>query len=262
MKKMNRNWMVLSALLISAQFAQAGTLATVNGKVITDADLNAMMSEMTEAQKSVFLKTANARQDLINKLVDQELVFQDAQAKKIESSQEYQAALSNFKKQAMMNILVQKTLAPKVTTQAIKAFYEKNKIKYNTDQVHAQHVLLATEKEAKEVLAEVSKPNADFQKIAESKSKDPSAKNNRGDLGYFSREGFEPAFVDAAFSTKVGEISGPVKTIYGYHVIKVLDYKIGKTPELAEVEQRVRLDLQRDILQTYVAGLRGKAKIK
>jgi len=202
MKKMTQKWLVLSAVLMSAQFAQAGTLATVNGKVISDEDLNAVFAEMTESQKSVYAKNANARNDLISKLIDQELVYQDAQAKKIESSKEYQAALNTFKKQAMMNILIQKNLAPKVTTNAIKEYFAKNKVKYNSDQVHAQHILVPTAKEAEAILAEVKKAGADFQKIAEAKSKDPSAKNNRGDLGFFSREGFESAFVDAAFSMK------------------------------------------------------------
>lgn len=172
------------------------------------------------------------------------------------------AEQGGFKKQALVNILVQKQLAPKITNDAVKTYYTKNKIRYSTDQVHAQHILVGTEKEAQEILAEVKKQGVDFQKIAENKSKDPSAKNNRGDVGYFSRDMFDPAFVDAAFTTKVGEIVGPVKSTFGYHVIKVVDRKIGKNPEFAEVEQKVRADLQRETLQGYVAGLKLKAKIK
>ncbi len=131
-----------------------------------------------------------------------------------------------------------------------------------TDQIHALHILLPSEQEAAAVLAEVKKPGADFQKIAESKSKDPSAKNNRGDLGFFTRDNLDPAFSDAAFATKVGDIAGPVKSAFGYHVIKVLDRKIGKSPEFAEVEQKVRMDFQRELLQNYVSALKSKAKIK
>ena len=122
--------------------------------------------------------------------------------------------------------------------------------------------MVGTEKEAQEILAEVKKSGVDFQKVAETKSKDPSAKNNRGDVGYFSRDMFDPAFVEASFSSKVGEIVGPVKSAFGYHVIKIVDRKVGKNPEFAEVEQKVRTDLQRETLQAYVAALKLKAKIK
>lgn len=263
MKKMTLNLIALSAFVLTFySVAQAGTVATVNGKVITDEDLSALVANLPEVQKDKLLKEPATRKQLVDNLIDQELMYQDATAKKVETSKEYLSALAAFKKQALVNILVQKQLAPKITTDAVKSYYAKNKIRYSTDQVHAQHVLVATEKEAQEVLAEVKKAGTDFQKVAETKSKDPSAKNNRGDVGYFSRDMFDPAFVDAAFTTKVGEIVGPVKSAFGYHVIKVVDRKVGKNPEFAEVEQKVRTDLQRDTLQAYVSGLKMKAKIK
>jgi len=263
MKNMTKNLFMLSALVFALQFAQAGTIATVNGKVITDEDLQAVIANIPEVQKSTILKEGPARKQLVQDLINQELVYQEAIAKKMESTKEYATALSAFKKQALMNILIQKQLAPKITSAAVKEFYEKNKTKYNTDQVHAQHILLSTEKEALDVVAEAKRVGADFQKLAETRSKDPTAKNNRGDIGYFSRsEMFDPAFIEASFATKVGEITGPVKTGFGYHVIKVVDRKLGKNPEFAEIEQKVRTDLQRETLQAYVSGLKAKAKIK
>ena len=263
MKKMTLNLIALSALVLTFySVAQAGTVATVNGKVITDEDLQALVANLPEVQKGNLLKDSATRKQLVENLIDQELMYQDATAKKVETSKEYISALNAFKKQALVNILVQKQLAPKITEEAVKSYYSKNKIKYSTDQVHAQHILLSSEKEAQEVLAEVKKSGTDFQKVAESKSKDPSAKNNRGDIGYFSRDMFDPAFVEAAFTSKVGEIVGPVKSAFGYHVIKIVDRKVGKNPEFAEVEQKVRTDLQRETLQGYVAALKLKAKIK
>jgi peptidyl-prolyl cis-trans isomerase C len=262
MKKMTLNLIALSALVLTFySVAQAGTIATVNGKVITDEDLQSLVANLPEVQKSNLLKDSATRKQLVDSLIDQELMYQDAMAKKVESSKEYVAALAAFKKQALVNILVQKQLAPKITNEAVKSFYAKNKIKYATDQVHAQHILLGTEKEAQDVLAEAKK-GADFQKLAESKSKDPSAKNNRGDLGYFGRDNFDPAFVEASFTSKVGDIVGPVKSAFGYHVIKIVDRKVGKNPEFAEVENKVRADLQRETLQGYVSALKLKAKIK
>jgi parvulin-like peptidyl-prolyl isomerase len=253
---------VFTALAVLTVSAQAATVATVNGHAITDADLNALVATLPMHQRDNMLKEPALRNQLIQNLVDQELMVQDATARKVEATKEYRDAISTFHKQALVNILVEKQLTPKVTDAAVKNFFNKNKIRYSSDQVHAEHILLATEKEAQAVMAEVKKPGVDFQKVAESRSKDPTAKNNRGDLGFFGRGEYDQNFVDAAFGGKVGEVVGPVKSPFGYHVIKVVDRKIGKIPEFAEVETKVRNDLQREVLQTYVDGLRRKAKIK
>jgi peptidyl-prolyl cis-trans isomerase C len=239
---------VFTALAVLTVSAQAATVATVNGHAITDADLNALVATLPMHQRDNMLKEPALRNQLIQNLVDQELMVQDATARKVEATKEYRDAISTFHKQALVNILVEKQLTPKVTDAAVKNFFNKNKIRYSSDQVHAEHILLATEKEAQAVMAEVKK--------------DPTAKNNRGDLGFFGRGEYDQNFVDAAFGGKVGEVVGPVKSPFGYHVIKVVDRKIGKIPEFAEVETKVRNDLQREVLQTYVDGLRRKAKIK
>jgi peptidyl-prolyl cis-trans isomerase C len=262
MKKQALNFLLTSTFaLMIQQAAFAGNVATVNGKAITDEDLQNVVSSIPEVQKQNLLKQPWTRKQLISNLIDQELMYQDALAKKIDTSKEFINAVNAFKKQALVNLLVQKQLAPKVNNEVVKNHYSKFKINYNTDQVHAQHILLESEKEAQAILAEVKKPGADFQKIAEANSKDPSAKNNRGDLGFFSRDMFDPSFVQAAFGTKIGEITGPIKTSFGYHVIKVVDRTTGKTPEFEEVESKVRTDVQREILQAYVSGLKSKAKI-
>lgn len=241
--------------------ANATTVATVNGKAITDDDLKASVSTLPTQQQERVIKDPVTRAQIIQSLIDQELLVEDAVAKKLENSKEYKDALAQFRKQALSNLLVKMQLAPKVTDTAVKGYFEKNKIRYGGDQVHAQHILLATQEEAGQVLAEAKK-GGDFQKIAETKSKDPSAKNNRGDVGFFGRDTFDPAFTDAAFAAKVGDIVGPVKTPFGFHVIKIIDRKVGKTPEYVEVEQKVRGDYQREVLQAYLGDLRKKAKIK
>ncbi len=242
--------------------AMGATVATVNGKIITDEDLNAAVSSLPQYQKDLALKDPNARKSLINDLVDQELMMEDATAKKVDQTKEYKDAFASMHKQVLINALVQKQLAPKVTDAAVKEYYAKNKTRYSTDEVHAQHILLGTQKEAEEVLAEVKKPGVDFQKVAETRSKDPSAKNTRGDVGFFSRTMFDQAFTDAAFGASTGDIVGPVKTAFGWHIIKVIDRKVGKVLDFAEVEQRVRADYQRQLLKDYVVSLRRNAKIK
>jgi peptidyl-prolyl cis-trans isomerase C len=261
---MKRTYQGMSALFGVAMSlsATAGTVATVNGKAITDEDLSAAVSTLPQYQKDIAMKDPNARKQLIQDLVDQELMVQDATAKKIEATKEYKEAFNNSRKQVLINTLVQKQLSPRITEASVKDFYNKNKSRYSTDEVHAQHILLSTNKEAEEILSEVKRPGVDFQKIAETRSKDPSAKNTRGDVGYFSRTMFDQAFTDAAFGANAGDIVGPIKTAFGWHVIKVVDRRAGKVLDFVEVEQRVRADLQRELLRNYVMELRKKAKVK
>lgn len=103
--------------------------------------------------------------------------------------------------------------------------------------------------------------DADFQALAEKHSKDPSAKNNRGDLGFFGRDRMVPEFTEAAFSADDGQVVGPIKTSYGYHVIKVIERKMGKPLSLSDVQYRVRSDLFQSVRQDYVGKLRQQAKI-
>ena len=239
----------------------AGVLASVNGKSITDEDFQALIAGLPMHQRDLAQKDPNTRKRIIQDLVDQELMVQEAVGDKLDASKEFRDALQVMRKQALVNLLVSKKLYPRVNEASVKEFYQRNKTRYSTDQVHAQHILLATQAEAESVLAE-AKRGGDFQRLAEQRSKDPSAKTTRGDVGYFSRNMFDEAFTRAAFGAGIGEVVGPVKTSFGFHVIKVVDRKIGKTPDFVEVEQQVRADVQRELLRQYVTELRRKAKIK
>jgi peptidyl-prolyl cis-trans isomerase C len=240
----------------------AGVIATVNGKTITDDSYQALIANLPQHQKELAVKDTATRKQIIQDLIDQELMVQEAGAEKLDSTKEFKEAVDAMRKQALVNAVVARKLAPKVTNQAVRDFFERRKTKYSTDQVHAQHILLGTEKEAFEVLSEVKKAGVDFQKVAETRSKDPTAKNTRGDVGFFSRNMFDQGFTEAAFGANIGDIVGPVKTAFGFHVIKVVDRKIGKVPEFTEVEQTVRVDYQRDLLKNFVVDLRRKAKNK
>jgi parvulin-like peptidyl-prolyl isomerase len=150
-----------------------------------------------------------------------------------------------------------------MTDSAAKKYYEANKNHYSTDQVHAMHILLADEEKAKEVLKLAKAKDADFQALAAKYSRDPSAKNNRGDVGVFGRNApFDPVFMDAAFGANEGEIVGPVKTSFGYHIIKVVEKKLGKAMTFDEVEMRVKQDLGRTLKQAYVGKLKKEAKVQ
>jgi peptidyl-prolyl cis-trans isomerase C len=239
------------------------TVAKVNGKSITDADVKQALGQLNEGQRDNVLKDPNSKRQVVNNLIDQELLTQEGEKEKLDQDADYKEAMANFHKQYLATRVLQKNVGSKLTDAAAKKYYEAHKYRYTTDQVHAMHILVSDEKEAQDLLkkAKAKATDADFQDLAEKYSKDPSAKNNRGDLGFFGRDRMVPEFTDAAFSGKDGEIVGPIKTTYGYHIIFVKEKRMGKPLEFDEVELRVKNDLRQDVTSAYVSNLKKQAKV-
>ena len=234
----------------------------VNGKSITDKEMKAALSGMGDSQRNAILSDPQSRRQVFDNVVTQDLLISEAEKSKVEQSTEFKDAMSNFKRQLMVNAMIDRATSGKLGDSAMKKFYEANKIKYNTDRVHVAHILVNDELQAKDILKKASEKGADFAKLAEQYSKDPSAKNNRGDLGFIGHDSaFIEEFKDAAFSGKTGELVGPLKTTFGYHIIKVIESKPGKLMTYDEVEARVRNDLRQQLIQTYIQNLRKDAKI-
>lgn len=243
----------------SAVFAME--VAHVNGTVLTDREVNSALNGLNEGQRKSVLRDENAKRQVLNTLIDQELLEQEAKKEKLDQDREFNAALETFKKEYLANRVLQKNIGPKLSESAAKKFYENNKLRYSTDQLHAMHILVSDESRAREILKMAQEPGADFQALAEKYSKDPSAKNNRGDIGFFGRAQMVPDFTNPAFAAKDGEIIGPIRTSYGYHVIKVVERKAGNILEYSDVESRVKGDLQTQVTRTYLENLRKDAKV-
>ncbi len=264
-KSFKMKWLigsVLAGALASVAAFAAISIATVNGKTITEKDLMGALTGLNEGQKANVMKDPNSRKQVLSNVIDQEVLVTEAEKEKLDQDQEYKDALANFRKQYLTSKVLQKNLANKVTDSTAKKYYEAHKSRYSSDLVHAQHILVSDEQQAREIMKKAKEPNADFQELAEKNSKDPSVKNNRGDLGFFGRDKMVPEFTEPAFEAKEGQIIGPIKTQYGYHIIKVIEKKIGKPLDYAEVEYRVRSDLRNEIAQNYVNQLRSQAKVQ
>jgi peptidyl-prolyl cis-trans isomerase C len=236
-------------------------VARVNGRVLTEKDMTAVLSGMNDGMRASLLSDKASRNQIIETLIDQELLAERAEKEGLDKTQEYKDALENFRKQFLSQRLLALRMEPKVTDSAAKKYFESNKMLFSTEVIVAQHILLENEAEAKDVLAKAKAAGADFQALAEKFSKDPSAKNNRGDLGAFTRDRMVPEFTNAAFSAKIGEIVGPVKTSFGWHIIKVTDKKPGQVLGYEEVELKVKSTLRNIYAQQLVAELRKSAKV-
>ena len=149
-----------------------------------------------------------------------------------------------------------------VTDDAMKKVYaEATKQMGEEQEVHARHILVETEDEAKAVLADLKK-GGDFAAIAKEKSKDPGSKESGGDLGYFTKDQMVPEFAEVAFKLDKGQLSDPVKTQFGWHVIKVEDKRNQPVPEFDKVKEQIETYVVRKAQADLVTKLRGEAKIE
>ncbi len=254
---------VFSLGLSTVPHANAVDIATVNGKAITDSDLISALAGMNEGQRQSFLRDPANRREVVQGLIDQELVISEGEKAKLDQEPEYKKALAQFRKQYLAARMMERSLAGKMTEAGARKWYDAHKAEYSTDRVMAQHILLSSEAEARDLLVKVNANGADFMELAEKFSKDPSAKNNRGDVGAITRESpLDPSFKSAAFNTSVGSVTGPVRTAFGYHIIKVTDRTVGRVLDYAEVELRVKNDYRSALVREWITKLKTGAKIK
>jgi peptidyl-prolyl cis-trans isomerase C len=198
---------------------------------------------------------------LVEYLVERHLLAQAAVKEGMADTEEYKERLAFYQAKALRDAYFNSKIKPSITDEEVKAAYEKEATKVKvSERVRARHILVQTEKEAKDVLARLNKGEK-FEDIAKQASLDGS-KDYGGDLGYFAAEEMVPEFSKAAFGLKVGEISQPVKTDYGWHVIKLEDRKQGGAQPFDQVKAGVKAVLMRKKVQDEVTALRKQAKIE
>lgn len=194
-------------------------------------------------------------------LVERHLLAQLAVKEGIADTDEYKRRLALYQAKALRDAYFFQKIRPQVTEEEIKAAYDTESAKVaQTERVRARHVLLATEKEAIDIIARI-KAGEKFEDLAKKYSLDGS-KDYGGDLGYFTAPEMVPEFSKAAFALKVGEISQPVKTDFGWHVIKLEDRKLGAAQPYDQVKAAIRNVLLRKKVQETMDELRKTAKVE
>lgn len=200
---------------------------------------------------------------LLEKAIVTKLVSSKGYAQKLQNDPEVKDRLKDLEAQVVADIYIRKTVQPKITEEKIKARYDELAAKFKPeDEVRARHILVPTEKEAEDLLKQI-KDGADFAKLASEKSKDTGSVKQGGDLGYFTRSAMVKPFADAAFGMKVGDISDkPVKTDFGYHIIKLEDRRKSSAPPLAEVKDQIMNQVGQDLVQEMIKDMQSSAKIE
>ncbi|NLX62414.1 MAG: peptidylprolyl isomerase [Tissierellia bacterium] len=199
-------------------------LASVNGKDITEQDVYGFINQLP-AQTATQFKTPEGMATIVKELVNQELMYLDAMEKGLNEEEDFINELEKVKASILKQYAIRKLLADvKVTEEEILEFYKNEKDNFiEPEKVRAKHILVETEEKAKEILEEI-KNGLSFEEAAKKHSTCPS-KTVGGDLGEFPRGKMVPEFEEAAFALEEGEISQPVKSQFGYHLIKLVSKK-------------------------------------
>ena len=215
-------------------------LAIVNGEKITIADLQAALANVPPQWHQL---PPNVIYPLmLDQLIDQKGILIAARKEGLEKKPDVQRLMAVASDTVLQNAWLSQQVMPHLTDDAIEQYYEQNYAnKPPEEEVHARQILVQTKAEAEAVIKKL-KAGANFAQLAAEVSKDKgSASQNGGDLGWFRKSDMVPAFANAAFSMKKGEISStPVKSQYGYHIIQVLGIRMVPVPKLDEVKNKIR----------------------
>ena len=281
MKAINTAKLIAAVLCAAALFGcQGGTpsadskteakkegqvLAEVNGGSITTGDFNRELKNLPEYLKAM-ADTPEGRKEMLDTMVIRELILQQATKDGLDKGPEIEDKMRDLKKR----LIVESFLKKKVETESqvsdadLQKFYEQNKEKFKTgEQIKASHILVKTEKEARDILAKI-KAGGNFEELAKKNSVDSSAAKG-GDLGWFGKGSMVPVFEKAALALKEGQVSDVVKSDFGFHVIKLTGKRAAGIRPLEEVKDQIKGAImptkQQEVFQKIKEELKKSAKI-
>ncbi|MEW6644537.1 MAG: peptidylprolyl isomerase [Pseudomonadota bacterium] len=234
-------------------------IAKVNGSEIRESDITVAEEEL--APSLAQMDPATKRENIIKFLIDMKIAAKAAEDKKVQDRDDFKKRLTFARDRLLMDSLLATEGKAATTDEAMRKVYDDAAKQIASEQeVRARHILVESEDEAKQVIEELKK-GADFAELAKKKSKDPGASDG-GDLGFFTKEQMVPEFSAAAFALEPGKISDPVKSQFGWHVIKVEEKRNRKPPEFDQVKGQIETYVTRKAQAEYVTKLHDSAKIE
>jgi peptidyl-prolyl cis-trans isomerase C len=241
--------------------AEDPVVAIVDGAEVRRSEVEAMAQALPEQYRQVPLPQIYGM--LLDRTIDFRLLSNAAEEQDLAEDRDVQTALEQARAGILRDAFVRQKIEEGTTAEKLRARYDelKDDEGFSQEEVHARHILVGSEDEAKEVIAALA-GGADFATLAGERSVDPSGRSNGGDLGFFRRDQMVPEFAEAAFALEPGQrTQEPVQTQFGWHIIEVVERRSG-TPAFEETEPRLRQELAREIVLALVADLRGEAEIQ
>ena len=221
-------------------------LATVEGKAITDEQLELLIAQAPQDQQAQFHTTEGKRQ-LLNEMIAQELFYCEGKRQHVEDTDDYKKELEEMKEKFLKSYMVTHFMtAVSVSDEEVREYYDAHPKEFIApDSRRASHILLPTEQQAIDIIGEIKDGGKTFEEAAKAYSICPS-KEVGGDLNYFSKGKMVPEFEQAAFDMEVGTMTDtPVQTQFGWHIIKITDEKTGET---------IPFDVVKDSLHKFLLG--------
>lgn len=235
-------------------------LAKIDGQEITAGDVEIASDDLQQSMASM---SEDQRRDYaLNYLIDLKLAAKQAEKDKLGDSPAFKKRLAYLQDRAMMEELLQKEAKAAVTEDRLRKLYDDTaKNLKPEEEVHARHILVKTEEEAKKVEERLAK-GEDFAKIANEVSQDPGSGKQGGDLGFFGRGQMVPQFEETAFKLEPGKVSAPIKTQFGFHIIKLEEKRTRPVPPFDQVRPQIENYVVRTAQQDLVLKLRNEAKVE
>jgi peptidyl-prolyl cis-trans isomerase C len=260
MQRQSRLVLTLMAALASGSL-MAAEVANVNGVSIPQAKMDYIVKQVAERGAK---DSPELRQRIKDDLVTKEIVAQEAARLGLDKQADVQMEIEFARQNVLLNAFVQDFFAKNpIPEAAVKAEYDKLKAQMPQGKEYkARHILVKTEQEANDVLAALKKGKK-FDELAKEKSQDPGSKVNGGDLGWAMPENFVKEFSEAMTGLQKGQITQkPVKTQFGFHVIKLDDVRQAQGPSFDDVKTGLQQQMQRQALDKLIADLKAKAKVQ
>ncbi len=240
-------------------YSAATVVATVNGKDITLGHVIAMRDRLPQQYQQ--LPDDVLLSGLVDQLVDQQLLADEESASPASDPLQVKLALDNERRGELAGLAANAAVADAVTDEAVKAAYEKQVADFKpAPEFNASHILVDSEDKAKELKAQID-GGASFADVAKANSSDGSAADG-GDLGWFGLGQMVPEFETTVQAMQVGQVSDPVKTQFGWHIIKLNDKRESAPPTLDQARPEIENQLRQAALQTKLDALRSAAKIE
>ena len=256
---------ITGALLAPYGFAQDQesnpdeVVARVDGTPITRGQLDLAEDELGPDLAQLPSETRD--EVVLQYVVELTLLADAAREAGLDQTDQYKRLSRYYELRALRDVFFQEEIRANVTDEAAQQLYDERIGSAEPEaEVRARHILVETEDEAKAIIEQLE-GGADFAELAQQESTGPSAANG-GDLGFFSKEQMVTPFAEAAFAMETGEISEPVKTRFGWHVIKVEEKRDREPPKFADIKEQLKSSLIRQQLQTRMTELRDAANVE
>ena len=237
--------------------SKENVVAVVGDSEISLDDVKAFVAEVPQLAEVPF---EQVYPNILEMMINDRLVNNGAKRYGIPNDPQVQKMILLARDQIISQAFLSKELEKSLTEEDVRAVYDEEIKNFKPEEeIHARHILVSSEKQAQDVLIQL-KAGADFALLADQKSIDKNAKE--GDLGYFTREMMIPEFAEAVFSMKKGQLSGPIHTAYGWHIVQVEDRRLTKAPAFEQVkEQMQHIAMERKIPE-IIAAERNRQNVR